>query len=90
MKRTGTMVAVALALSLLAAPLVAEAQQAGKGRSRRGAGRPTGEPADELRRAFRELGWVVGQNIVFEFRWAGDSLNGSQVSQRSWSISKST
>jgi putative ABC transport system substrate-binding protein len=58
-----------LALASLTAPLVAEAQQAGKV-ARVGvlADRP-GNP-DALRRAFQELGWVADQNIVIEFRWA--------------------
>jgi len=65
---------VALALSLVAAPLPAQAQQAGKV-YRVGFlwDRPAvwPEAIEGFRRALRVLGWVEGQNIVVEYRWAG-------------------
>jgi putative ABC transport system substrate-binding protein len=62
----------ALAGSLLAAPLAAGAQRAGKVyrvgylglTARRDA------LADSLLRALRDLGYVEGQNLLMEFRWA--------------------
>ena len=61
-----------LAGSVLAAPLAAQAQQRGKVyrvgylglTARRDA------LADSLLRALRDLGYVEGQNLVMEFRWA--------------------
>jgi putative ABC transport system substrate-binding protein len=65
---------VTLALGLLAAPLAAEAQQAGKV-PRIGylsAGSPSGVPhlLEAFRQGLRELGWVEGQNIVIDYRYA--------------------
>jgi putative ABC transport system substrate-binding protein len=58
------------ALALFAAPLAAEAQQAGKvyriGFLR--AGEPPKFWVDEFREGLRELGYVEGQNVVIEFR----------------------
>jgi ABC-type uncharacterized transport system substrate-binding protein len=59
---------------LLAAPLAAEAQQAGKG-YRIGLLSPGGAEQDSflwapLRAVLRERGWVEGQNLVFERRYA--------------------
>ena len=59
---------------LLALPLAAQAQQTGK-LSRVGWLSPGSATSDEtflasFRDAFRELGWVVGQNIAIESRWA--------------------
>ena len=67
---TGMSMVALLALASLTAPLVAEAQQAGKVARVGVLGDRPGNSADELRRAFQELGWTVGQNIVFEFRAA--------------------
>ena len=60
---------------LLAAPLAAEGQQAG--RMYRigylGVNRPE-EPRhllDALRLGLRERGWVEGQNVQIDYRWAG-------------------
>ena len=65
---------VTLALGLLATPLAAEAQLASKvhrighlGLTNAVAARPG---IDALRQALRERGWVDGQNLVIEFRWA--------------------
>ena len=62
-------------LLLLAAPLDAEAQQAGKVyrigwlglTSARG---PDGRAIEAFRQAMRELGWAEGKNIAFELRFA--------------------
>ena len=60
-----------LAGSLLAAPLAAQAQQAGKV-YRIGMLWTTPNPQmeDVLRQGLRELGWVEGQNVVFERRYS--------------------
>ncbi|HMF10371.1 MAG TPA: hypothetical protein VKJ00_14630, partial [Thermoanaerobaculia bacterium] len=61
---------------LLAAPLVAEAQQAGKVYR---VGILTVESADRLRPSLRELGYIEGQNAVIEVRDAAgkpDRLEG--------------
>ncbi|MBM2844102.1 MAG: transporter substrate-binding protein [Anaerolineales bacterium] len=63
-----------LAGGLLAAPLAAEAQQAGKV-YRVGylsaSSRETSEPLlQAFLRRLRELGWVEGENLIFEWRWA--------------------
>ncbi len=64
-----------LALGLLAAPLPAEAQQAGKvyrvGWLRFLSNPPTGPTHDAFRQGLRELGYVEGQNVVIEYRGAG-------------------
>jgi ABC-type uncharacterized transport system substrate-binding protein len=66
--------AVILTLSLFAAPLAAEAQQAG---TRRIGFLETGSPSsarvqlwETLRQRLRELGYFEGQNIAFESRFA--------------------
>jgi len=65
-------VALTLALWLLAAPLVAEAQQAAT-MPRIGVLRP-GLPFDPyvrfLNEGLRELGYVEGKNLAIEYRWA--------------------
>jgi ABC-type uncharacterized transport system substrate-binding protein len=63
-----------LAGGLLAAPLGAEGQQAGKV-YRIGylsASSDTSNPhvREAFRQGLRELGWVEGQNIIIEYRWA--------------------
>src|SRR3989442_14654152 len=64
----------AVAGSLLPAPIVAEAQQAGKV-YRIGYLGPSSAPAvsrfiEAFRQGLRELGWVEGQSIVIEYRFA--------------------
>ena len=62
-------------VAVLAAPLTAGAQQAGKvariGMLSQGR-RPTSYSAilDAFHRQLRELGYIQGQNIVIEYRWA--------------------
>ena len=64
---------------VLAAPLAAEAQQAGK-KYRIGClynGNPTqsAPTVDAFREGMRELGWVDGQNVSLEYRWADGNLD---------------
>ena len=67
--------AVVLAVSLVAAPLVAEAQQAGK-IPRVGVLRPGNPPPRDLgqreafERGLRDLGWTPGTSILIEYRYA--------------------
>jgi len=65
---------VTLTLSLLAAPLAADAQQAGKVPriGFLGVTSPSDRPShlDAFRQRLRELGWVEGQNIVIDYRYA--------------------
>ena len=65
---------VTLTLSLLAAPLAADAQQAGKVPriGFLGVTSPSDRPhhVDAFRQRLRELGWVEGQNIVIDYRYA--------------------
>jgi len=65
--------------SLLAAPLTAEAQQPNRvwrigflGPGSYSVGDPR---VEALRRGLRELGYAEGQNLAFEFRWAGGNAN---------------
>ena len=62
-------------LGLLVTPLAARAQQAGKVPRIGWLGGPTRESAEPFVRAFqrglKDLGWVEGQNIVIEWRFAG-------------------
>src|SRR5574341_530533 len=80
--RAYTLIAVLILLpALLAAPLAADAQQAGKV-PRIGflsVTSPSDSPPrlDAFRQRLRELGWVEGQNIVIDYRYAegrGDRL----------------
>ena len=61
-----------LAMAILAAPLPAEAQQAAKV-PRIGVLRPGSPPdpsVEAFRQGLRDLGYVEGQNIAVEYRWA--------------------
>ena len=78
-----------LILSLLAAPFPLEAQQ---GKSVRIGLLDFGSPnpsTDARWKAFREglrqLGYVEGQNVVFEPRWGNGQVDRLPVSPRSWS-----
>src|SRR5437867_518846 len=71
--------AVVLTVGLLAMPLVAEAQQAGKV-ARIGVlvatSAASASPRIEIfRKALRELGYVEGKNIAFEYRYAEGKLD---------------
>ena len=72
----GVAVIAVLALSLLAAPLAAPAQQAGKV-YRIGVLNLTSREQSSgfwaLRQGLRELGYVEDKNIVFEYRWPEDN-----------------
>ena len=60
--------------SLLAEPLAAQAQPAGKvyriGYLSASSGRSNPRILEAFRQGLRELGWVEGQNIAIEYRWA--------------------
>jgi len=75
MQRRTLGVLVTFALSLLATPLAAEAQQAMKvhriGWLSPGFPRPDRDPpVDAFRQGLRELGYVEGQNLIIEYRGA--------------------
>src|ERR1700687_5644652 len=76
MNRRDFVVAVValLALGVATAPLAAEAQQAGEGYRIGYLSTPTRESVEHVVKAFlrtlRELGWVEGQNLIIEYRWA--------------------
>jgi putative ABC transport system substrate-binding protein len=61
-----------LALGMAAAPIAAEAQPAGKVYriGYLGSGSSTSGFHDAFRQGLRELGWVEGQNIVIDYRFA--------------------
>ena len=78
MIRNVAVVAV-LAVSLLAAPVAADAQQTGKV-PRIGLlslTPPSDRPSllDAFRQRLRELGWIEGQNIVIDYRYAEDRVD---------------
>ncbi len=62
-------VSTSLSLGLLAAPLAAEAQQAGKIPRIGYLGGGDSPLHDEFRRKLRDLGYTERQNIVVEYRW---------------------
>jgi putative ABC transport system substrate-binding protein len=68
-------------LGLLAAPLAAEAQQAGKvwrvGYLSLASG--PSPRSEAFQQGLRELGYVVGQNITIEYRWAEGDLDRARV-----------
>ena len=70
----GVALVAVLAVSLLAAPLAADAQQAGKVPriGFLGVTSPSDRPShlDAFRQRLRELRWVEGQNIVIDYRYA--------------------
>ena len=72
-----------LAGGLIAAPLASQAQQTGKV-PRIGWLSPGSATSDEtflasFRDALREPGWLVGQNIAIESRWAEGCRRGNNV-----------
>jgi len=73
MRRSTVGCIVTLTLSILMAPLAADAQPAGKvhriGVLDVGAAANTAGFLEVVRQGLREHGWVEGQNIVFESRW---------------------
>ncbi len=74
MRLTVARLATAVAIVLLAIPLAAEAQPAGKVPRIGYLGASSASLEPELLGAFqqglRELGWIEGQNIAIEYRWA--------------------
>ncbi len=74
--RQAAILIVALALGVLAVPLAAEAQQAGKV-PRIGVLLSFTEPdprVEALKQGLRELGWIEGQNVGLEYRYANNKL----------------
>ena len=72
MKRCAVSVILTAALIILAAPAAADAQQPGK-IPRVGLLRPGSPPdpyVDAFRQGLRDLGYVEGQTIAIEYRWA--------------------
>lgn len=72
MVQRGLALILTVALGVFLVPLVTEAQQAGKV-PRIGvlfAGSAATPDSDTLRRGLAELGWVEGQNILIEYRYA--------------------
>jgi putative ABC transport system substrate-binding protein len=71
---TSAVTRLAAALLLLAAPLTAEAQPAGKsyriGYLSSGSSTVTPHVIEAFRQGLRELGWVEGQNITIDYRFA--------------------
>ncbi len=65
---------VVLLIGLLVAPLATEAQQSGKVYRVGYLSTPTRESVEHGLAAFlrtlRELGWIEGQNLIIEYRWA--------------------
>ena len=75
MRRTTAAIIVTLALGILVMPLAPDAQQATRVPRIGWLGGPTREAAEPFVQAFqrglKDLGWVEGQNIVIEWRFAG-------------------
>jgi len=83
-----------LAIALLAAPLAAEAQPAGK-MPRVGYIFATTSSEghhywEAARQGLRELGYVEGQNLALEIRWAEGRYEPSPAWWPSWSASRWT
>jgi len=76
---TRSALAAALALSVLVAPLAAEAQQAARvvrvGVLASGTTSAMATALDAFRQGMRELGYVEGQNTTMEYRWAEGRLD---------------
>ena len=73
------LVVAGLAVGLLAAPLAAEAQPVGKasriGVLSGGSSTDRRHLIEAFRQGLRELGWVEGQNIAIEYRFAEGRLD---------------
>jgi putative tryptophan/tyrosine transport system substrate-binding protein len=73
-----TALTVVLALTLLAAPLAAEGQQAGKvyriGYLTVPSRETAGAVANIFQVALRDLGWIAGRNVVIDYRFADSNL----------------
>jgi putative ABC transport system substrate-binding protein len=71
--------AATLALCVFAAPLVAEAQPAGKvwrvGYLTVPSRETAHSVADTFQRALRDLGWIEGQNLVLDYRFADSNVD---------------
>jgi putative ABC transport system substrate-binding protein len=76
-----------------AAPRTAEAQQAGKVYRIGYLSAPTRASVEQglqaFLRALRELGWIEGQNLVIEYRWANGNIERLPSLAPSWSRKKS-
>jgi putative ABC transport system substrate-binding protein len=74
MRLRGIALLVTLAIGLLAASLWADAQQAGKVYRVGYLGPPTRKSVEHVVQEFEQglsrLGWVLGQNLLIEYRWA--------------------
>jgi putative ABC transport system substrate-binding protein len=64
---------LSLVLGIVLAPLAADAQQPGKAYRIGVLATTYWPPFDSLREGLRELGYVEGQNLAFEYRWAEHS-----------------
>jgi putative ABC transport system substrate-binding protein len=66
-------------LGLLAAPLAAEAQRAGKirrvGLLSNGSQTTSSAQVESFRRGLHELGWIEGDTVTIEYRWAEGNLD---------------
>ena len=75
MRRKAATIIITLALGILFAPLAPDAQRATRVPRIGWLGGPTRESAEPFVQAFqrglKDLGWVEGQNIVIEWRFAG-------------------
>src|SRR5215470_9930081 len=89
----GKITGPALGALLFALSFPVSAQQAGKV-PRLGVlsgGSSTGQPLhDAFRQGLRALGYIEGQNIIIEYRYAEGKLDRLQISLPNWSVSKST
>src|SRR5438876_1344452 len=78
MNRRSAGLALLLGFAFGAAPLAAEAQQAGKVYRIGYLSAPTRASVENglqaFLRALRKLGWVEGQNLIIEYRWADGNV----------------